>query len=240
MGCQNAIGRGRLPRHAGRAVHPAEPHSETAQPTCLYARADWRFAYARLLDDEFYAGDRDPAHRNRVSGRTLYRWHVLSKDGLPVPASNGIVVSAEASLAEAGRYAHLIVVADNEVRHDDDRAVFAQLRRLARGGMSLGAINLGTYLLARAGLLDGYRCTVHWENLSGFVEMFPHLEVTSKLFEVDRDRFTCSGGIAALDMMLHVIAVQHGTALAKSASERCPTGLSICARAALNWAPNDY
>src|SRR5215472_1460613 len=57
---------------------------------------------------------------NRVSGRTLYRWHVLSKNGLPVPASNGIVVSAEASLAEAGRYAHLIVVADNEVRHDDD------------------------------------------------------------------------------------------------------------------------
>jgi len=157
---------------------------------------------------------------NRVSGRTLYRWHVLSKNGLPVPASNGIVVSAEASLAEAGRYAHLIVVADNEVRHDDDRAVFAQLRRLARGGMSLGAINLGTYLLARAGLLDGYRCTVHWENLSGFVEMFPHLEVTSKLFEVDRDRFTCSGGIAALDMMLHVIAVQHGTALAKSVSEQ--------------------
>ena len=70
------------------------------------------------------------------------------------------------------------------------------------------------------GLLDGYRCTVHWENLSGFIEEFPQLEVTSELFEIDRDRFTCSGGIAAFDLMLHVITGQHGFALASAVSDQ--------------------
>jgi transcriptional regulator GlxA family with amidase domain len=95
---------------------------------------------------------------NRMSGRALDSWHVLSKNGLPVSASSGIAVSAEAPLAEAGRYAHLIVAADSGGHHYDDTAVFGQLRRFARCGVSIGAIGLGTYLLARARLLDGYRC----------------------------------------------------------------------------------
>jgi transcriptional regulator GlxA family with amidase domain len=86
--------------------------------------------------------------------------------------------------------------------------------------MDIGAVNLGSYLLARAGLLDGYRCTVHWENLSGFTEAFPHLEATSEIFEIDRDRFTCSGGMAAFDLMLHAIAGQHGFALASAVSDQ--------------------
>ncbi len=60
----------------------------------------------------------------------------------------------------------------------------------------------GAHVLAQAGLLDGYRCTIHWENLPAFAERFPNLEVSNELFEIDRNRFTCSGGTAALDMML--------------------------------------
>ena len=157
---------------------------------------------------------------NRMSGRELYSWHVLSKDGRPVAASNGIVMNAEAPLAEAGRYDQLIVSAGMEGHAYNDKEVFAQLRRIARRGMNIGAMNLGSYLLARSGLLDGYRCTVHWENLSGFIEAFPQLEVTSELFEIDRDRFTCSGGIAAFDLMLHLITAQHGFALATSVSDQ--------------------
>ena len=126
----------------------------------------------------------------------------------------------EAPLAEAVRYDLLIVSAGIDGHLYEDKEVFAQLRRIARRGMDIGALTLGSYLLARAGLLDGYRCTVHWENLSGFIEEFPQLEVTSELFEIDRDRFTCSGGIAAFDLMLHVITGQHGFALASAVSDQ--------------------
>jgi transcriptional regulator GlxA family with amidase domain len=145
---------------------------------------------------------------------------VLSKDGKPVAASNGIEMPAEGALSAAEHCDALIVAAGIDGHLYDDKEIFAQLRRLARRGIDIGAVNLGSYLLARAGLLDGYRCTVHWENLSGFAEAFPQLELTSELFEIDRDRFTCSGGIAAFDLMLHIITAQHGFQLATAVSDQ--------------------
>jgi transcriptional regulator GlxA family with amidase domain len=157
---------------------------------------------------------------NRLSGRQLYSWHILSKDGQPVMASNGIPVVPEASLAEAPPLDVLVVCAGIDAHLYEDRQVFAWLRRLARRPIEIGAISLGPYILAKAGLLDGYRCTLHWENLSGFMEAFPDLDVTSELFEIDRDRFTCSGGIAGLDLMLQAIAREHGPDLAAAVSEQ--------------------
>lgn len=157
---------------------------------------------------------------NRMSGERLYSWHILSKDGNPVAASNGISLVPEASMASAPALAMLVVCAGLDAHLYDDKAVFNWLRRLDRLGTQVGAISLGSYVLARAGLLDGYRCTIHWENLAGFIEAFPQLEVTPELFELDRNRFTCSGGIAALDMMLHMMALQHGHALAAAVSDQ--------------------
>jgi transcriptional regulator GlxA family with amidase domain len=84
----------------------------------------------------------------------------------------------------------------------------------------LGSVSNGGYLLAEAGLLDGYRCTVHWENLEAFSGRYAHAEVTGRLFEIDRDRVTCAGGTAALDMMLHRIAADHGHAIAGAVAEQ--------------------
>ena len=157
---------------------------------------------------------------NRMSGRTLYSWHILSTDGKPVTASNGIAVVPEGSIADHPPIAALVVCAGLNAHQYEDRQVFNWLRRLDRQGVDLGAISLGPYLLAKAGLLDGYRCTLHWENLASFTEAFPQLDVTSELFEIDRNRFTCSGGIAAFDLMLHLITLQHGHALAAQVSEQ--------------------
>jgi AraC family transcriptional regulator, glycine betaine-responsive activator len=157
---------------------------------------------------------------NRLSGRQLYSWHILSRDGKPVVASNGIAVLPEASIEATGRYDMIVVCAGLAVELYEDKAVFAWLRRLDRQGVVIGAISLGPYVLARAGLLDGYRCTIHWESLASFTEAFPHLDVTPELFEIDRNRFTCSGGIAALDLMLNLIQLQHGHALATAVSDQ--------------------
>ncbi|MEX1107992.1 MAG: GlxA family transcriptional regulator [Dongiaceae bacterium] len=157
---------------------------------------------------------------NRMSGSELYSWHILSTDGRPVVSSSGVPVMPEASIADAPPLDAVVIVAGLDAHDYDDKAVFAWLRRLARTGVEIGASSLGPYVLAKAGLLDGYRCTVHWENIAGFAEAFPELEVTGEIFEIDRDRFTCSGGIAGLDMMLHLIATQHGQALANAVSEQ--------------------
>ena len=157
---------------------------------------------------------------NRMSGRTLYSWHILSPDGAPVSASNGIAIMPEGDIAQAAQAAMLVVCAGTGAHRFADPGVLGWLRRLDRQGLVIGGVSLGSYLLARAGLLAGHRCTVHWENLAAFSEEFPELEVTNELFEIDRNRFTCSGGIAALDLMLDLIARQHGRALAKAVSEQ--------------------
>lgn len=156
---------------------------------------------------------------NRLSGRALYSWHLFTIDGEPATASNGMTQAVDAGIEAVQRFPTMIVCGPHEPSVYDGKKVFAWLRRLARHGTQVGALDTGSYLLARAGLLNGYRCTIHWENLAGFVEEFPNLQVSTALFEFDRDRFTCAGGTAALDMMLHLIAHQHGRRLASAVAE---------------------
>ena len=157
---------------------------------------------------------------NRMSGHALYSWHLISKDGAPVEASNGIVVTAESGVAEARHFATMIVCAGLDVHLYRDKEVFSWLRRLARNGAHIGALCTASHILARAGLLEDYRCTIHWENLLGFTEEFPDIDVSADLFEIDRNRFTCSGGTAALDMMLYRIAPRYGKELAAAISDQ--------------------
>jgi transcriptional regulator GlxA family with amidase domain len=157
---------------------------------------------------------------NRLSGHQLYAWHLFSPDGEPVEASNGIAVMPEGGLDSGGRLQTLIVCAGLDPHRYAERRISAWLRRHASGGTRIGAISTGPYLLARAGLLDGYRCTIHWENLAGFQEEFRQLDITGELYEIDRNRITCSGGTAALDMMLSIVAVAHGRELATNVAEQ--------------------
>lgn len=94
------------------------------------------------------------------------------------------------------------------------------LRRLAREGTPLGSVCTGSVALAQSGLLDGHRCTIHWENITGFAENFPDLDITASLFEIDRNRYTCSGGTAPLDMMIYSIKLDHGKTIALNVAEQ--------------------
>jgi transcriptional regulator GlxA family with amidase domain len=157
---------------------------------------------------------------NLLSGRRLYDWRVITRDGAPVPSSNRIRLMPDGSIESAGRFPNVVVCGGQDGQLYDDRAVFAWLRRMARQGARVGALSDGSYILARAGLLAGYRCTIHWSCLPGFMETFPDIEVTSELYRIDRNRFTASGGTAALDMMLHMIEVDHGRDLAVAVAEQ--------------------
>ena len=157
---------------------------------------------------------------NRLGGSTLYRWEIVSRDGSPVPASNAMSLVAGRSLAEPAKYDKVVVCAGFEPERHYDKRIKSWLIQAGRGGAPLGAIDTGSFFLAWAGLLDGYRATTHWESLDSFREQFPKVEVDSGLFVFDRGRFTCAGGTAALDMMLHLITLRHGHRLAAAVSEQ--------------------
>ena len=156
---------------------------------------------------------------NRMRGDSLYRWRIVSTGGTPVTSSSGLFVQVDGDL-ESGESADLVIVCAGEhVERHVDKTCLAWLRRLAQRRVPLGAVCTGAYVLARADLLGGYRCTIHWENLASLREEFPDITVTSELFEIDRDRYTCSGGVSPLDMMLNLIQAEHGSALAVAISE---------------------
>ncbi|MHC2338521.1 GlxA family transcriptional regulator [Bradyrhizobium sp. USDA 4454] len=156
---------------------------------------------------------------NVLTGKPLYRWQHISIQGHDVVASNGVRIQADASIADIGRLDAVIVCAGGNPQTFRHPATLAFLRKAARHGVRLGGVSAGPFLLARAGVLDGYRCTVHWEHIPAFTETFPFLRLSHSLFEIDRDRFTCAGGIAALDMMHALIRIDHGAAVAASVSD---------------------
>ena len=157
---------------------------------------------------------------NRLTDRALYTWSVHSLDGQPVISSAGLELTIDGSLADATDANILMVCGGYSVKKYCNKLLTDGLRKIAKRKIPIGGIDTGTYALAVAGLLDGYRCTIHWENLSSLREEFPRLEITSSLFVIDRDRYTCSGGISSIDLMLNLIASIHGHQLVQEISEQ--------------------
>lgn len=157
---------------------------------------------------------------NYVSRRPLYRWSVLTPDGAPATGSNGLPITPTASLDDTPAMETLFVCGGIEVRRHVNGALIRALTRLARLGMTLGSLCTGSYALVKAGLMNGYRCAVHWENLSSLREEFSAMTFTEDLFVTDRDRITCSGGTAPLYLMLDLMARRYGDAVAAGVSEQ--------------------
>ncbi len=157
---------------------------------------------------------------NRLSGRELYRYSVFSIDGEPVVSSAGLELKMDGSFHTTVDMNVLIVCGGYNVKNYCDKPVIDALRSMDKKGIPLGAMCTGSYVLAAAGLLDGYRSTIHWENIASMREQFPKLNISSSLFVIDRDRYTCSGGISSIDLMLNLVASIHGHQLVQQISEQ--------------------
>lgn len=156
---------------------------------------------------------------NTLAGRELYRWTHISVDGRPVCASNGASVLADRAVGRPLACDTLFVVAGGDPAAFLDAGTFAWLRRLARSNIRLAGVSGGPFLLARAGLLDGYRATIHWIHRTAFVDAFPNLAIEPSLYVIDRRRLTCAGGTAGLDLAIELIEREHGHKLAADVSE---------------------
>ena len=204
-----------------RAKKPARsPSNESARSA---ATPPYRVGF--LLFPEFpmmaFAAAIEPLRAaNRLTGAQLFDWHLFSRDGDAVLASNGISIAVDGTTGEEVRLDMLLACAGTREAGANDAAVAKWLRALTRTGAALGGISLGAYVLAYAGLLDGRRCALHWESLAAFSERFPRVRTTTDIFVIDGNRCTCAGGTAALDMMLQVITERDGRALANDVSEQ--------------------
>lgn len=159
-------------------------------------------------------------HANYVSDRPVFEFQTSSVDGEAVTASNGMTLQVNGSLDDMEKPDMVFVCAGLDVHAQNDAQIIKHLRCLSTHGTQVGAVCTGSYILAKAGLLNGYRCTIHWENLSGFAEDFPDVEIIAELYEVDRTRYTCAGGTAAIDMMLHLITSHAGHKVAAAVADQ--------------------
>ncbi len=156
---------------------------------------------------------------NRQSDKNLYEWSTHTADGNEIISSSGLVSKVDSNLDGIHPRADVVVCGGTNVHKYVFKPIVNWLRTASRRGANLGAMCTGSHILAAAGLLDDYRCTIHWNNIPGFIENFPDHNITGHLFDIDRDRFTCAGGTSSLDMMLTLVGSQHGQDLAASVAE---------------------
>jgi AraC family carnitine catabolism transcriptional activator len=152
---------------------------------------------------------------NWLTGKPLYRWQTVSLDGKPVRTASGLTLQVDSATADTAEFDALYVLASFDVKRlTRDRALKAWLRRVARHGATIAGIETASEVLAAAGLLDGQKVAVHWDNLQGFAESHLQCRAVAELYTVSPKRLTCAGHSAILDMMLAGIAVEQGEALA--------------------------
>jgi transcriptional regulator GlxA family with amidase domain len=157
---------------------------------------------------------------NRLLGRDFYRWTTASPDGEAVVASNGIPLKVDYAVTDLPAADILFVCAGLTTEFAGKSKVLATLRAWGRRGAALGALSVGSHILAEAGQLEGHRCTIHWENRAGFKERFPDIECTGNVFEIDRKRYTCAGGTTSIDLMLEILRRDFGAGLANEVANQ--------------------
>ena len=157
---------------------------------------------------------------NAQAEEELYQWDFLSWGNTSVNASNNMVTAPTIDVDQVKMLDVLLVVAGINVATYGDDVFFAWLRQASRQVDLLGSTSTGALLLAKAKLLRHKTCTIHWEYVDSFREQFPDVWMSGELYEFDGSLFTCSGGSAGLDMMLQIIADQHGYELALLVAEQ--------------------
>ncbi|WP_424932001.1 GlxA family transcriptional regulator [Amaricoccus macauensis] len=168
-----------------------------------------------------FSGGLEPLRlANRMSGKPLYQWRVVSETGAPVRSSTGISVEVESGLTELPRDSTIVVVTGLDVRQTITKPVVTWLRRESRKGLAVAGLCTGAQVLAEAGLLDGRRCTIHWENRDSFEEEYPDVDLTENIFVIDANRYTASGGTASIDLMINLISRTHGSDLANLVADQ--------------------
>lgn len=152
---------------------------------------------------------------NRHLGHEAFRFRIVTPDGQPAPLTCGIELPSSGALSAARGAEVLMVIAGYRLEVVATRPLIRDLRRMAPHFSVLGGVDAATWVLARAGLLDGYRATVHWEDLEDLAHAHPQVDVRPDRYVIDHNRMTAGGAAPAYDLMLHLIRARHGASVAR-------------------------
>ncbi len=157
---------------------------------------------------------------NRMANKPLYEWQLISENGETVRCSNGTEVAVSGGMGDIANDALIVVCGGVNVQRATTPGVLSWLRKRARYGNPVAGICTGAWTLAKAGLLDGHRATIHWENHDALIEDFPEIILTKSVFVIHGKRMTSAGGTAPLDLMLTLITNDEGADLAHAIADQ--------------------
>ncbi len=158
---------------------------------------------------------------NRFDKKLRYDWTIVSTDGAPVACSNGTKIVVDMGLEDITREDTVMICGGLEIDQNSTKRVMNWLRREARKGVSIGGLCTGAHTMAKAGLLDGKKCTIHWENYDSFTEEFEDVQLSKSVYVIDGNRFTSAGGTSSLDLMLKLMATRDGEEIANWVADQC-------------------
>lgn len=157
---------------------------------------------------------------NRMSSAPLYQWRIIGEGGDTMECSAGTNFQLDGDLSDVQRNDTILLCGGMDVQSATTRKLLSWLRREARKGPVIGGLCTAAYTLARAGLLDGKKATIHWENSDSFAEEFEDVDLTKSVFVVDGNRLTTAGGTSSIDLMLKLIAEDHGEELGNAVADQ--------------------
>lgn len=149
---------------------------------------------------------------NDLSHKNLFDWQIVTIDGLAAKSSSGIQVVPDRKLSDA-RGDLLVVMPSYDFERHSTVTNLQAIQSAAKLFSHLGGHDTGSWLLAKADLLEGYSATIHWDELMRFAEAFPDIKTVRKRMVWDNDRLTCAGAAAAFDVSMEIIGRQFGTTL---------------------------
>lgn len=157
---------------------------------------------------------------NQMAGQPLYTWRIVGDGGETVSCSTGTTFTLDSDFVELHRDDTVIICGGRDVQTATNKRILNWIRREARRGLVMAGLCTAAYTLAKAGLLDGKRATIHWENHDSFTEEFLEVELTKSVFVKDGNRWTTAGGTSSIDLFLQIIADDFGEALANAVADQ--------------------
>lgn len=198
-----------------QSTRTTSPRRDAAEPR--------RFAFVLLPEFTmlcFAAAVESLRIANRMAGAEIYEWMITGEGGETMRASSGVQFQLECDLPELARDDTIVLCGGIDVQAATTKRLLNWLRREARRGLQIGGLCTASYTMAKAGLLDGKKATIHWENQDSFTEEFEEVELTKSVFVIDGNRMTTAGGTSSIDLMLKVIADDHGEDLANAVADQ--------------------
>lgn len=157
---------------------------------------------------------------NRMAGKTLYAWEIQTEGGRNVSCSAGTTFASDNILGELNREDVVLICGGLDIQKATTKPLLNWIRREARRGLAIGGLCTAAHVLAEAGLLDGKRATIHWENHDSFAEEFEEVKLTKSVFTIDGQRMTTAGGTSSIDLMLKLVANRQGEDLANAVADQ--------------------